>query len=206
MSRNFFPVLGAISSFLHLSDAPASYAGKAFSVPRVNVGENALEFIYDPYGVPFLGSVIPGYTSQAHTNTQLYAQRVFCYNNIKVSKMSTIWATAAGATNLKMALYASLAGDSRPDGLPLAETGAIAYNGISFKPHMGNLFAPVSIVAGNCYWLALIVESFGWTQNVLFGGGGDFCQSWTNLYATGFPNISTVGGTTSYGLVIAALT
>lgn len=36
---------GGASTFLQLTDTPASYVDKAYNAPRVNAGETALEFV-----------------------------------------------------------------------------------------------------------------------------------------------------------------
>lgn len=204
--RNFFPILGPISSFLHLSDVPNSYAGKARQLARVNVGENALEF--SPLGTGALGYIgqisVMGNSSQAFAFTYMYAQQVYCEKTMQISRLHTIWQTSGAGTKLKMAVYADHAGSDRPDGAPLAATPELTYNSItSLQPQIGAI-TPLVVVEGSYYWLATITNG-NWTQYTIFSGANASCQAWSNVYAAGFPVVSVAGGLGGFGMNIGGL-
>ena len=81
--------------------------------------------------------------------------RYFALNSFSATRIAMCVKEANGPTNWRLGVYASVAGDSRPDGGILAYTADIAYTGsFSMQTYVASLNAPFSVVAGNYYWLA----------------------------------------------------
>ncbi len=129
--------------------------------------------------------------------------KFMAFNTFTATKMSVLMYNWANGGKGKMAIYASHAGNDRPEGSPLAQTAEFISNGATDTTYISQLTAPYTLTAGNFYWLAIISDT---TLNAMQASGSartSIAQWYTQPYASGFPSISTVGSGW-YGQAIAA--
>lgn len=204
--RNFFDILGPISSFIHLSDVPTSYAGKSLQNVRCNAGETGLEFAILP---PVTGNNVLGDTGTVEASSipggpnNIVFTKFRALSNFTATKMSLRIISYLAGGKITLGIYASHAIDnSRPDGSPIAVTNEIVSDGRVIDYYTASLVSPLTVVFDTVYWLFL----FGDTANNFCNNRGvtyNDNSQWYNAMYPVLPVISSIGNAW-YGNLIAA--
>jgi len=136
--RNYFPILGAISSFLHLSDTPTDYFGQGLKTLQANVGEDALEFVVNSQNVK---GIYPG----SLANYVIDPVETDVFNVQLLATNTTFDAPSAGAVNGQK-IVIRICDDTTPR--------TIAWNAI-FKP-CSCVLPVITLGAGKALYIEIV--------------------------------------------------
>lgn len=143
---------------------------------------------------PKMGMMNTGVNSApAHSANVLDTYKVSAYVNGTISTVAISFYQCSLNAKMKVAIYASLAGNSRPTGAPLSVSSEVIGTGEQDRIYQFTLLTPLHIVAGTTYWIALLSDTTLYYFRQITSGRTSMSQYYANAYVSGFPTISTVG-------------
>ena len=155
---------------------------------------------------PIFGALGPFVNYNTQIPGYVYAVRYFALNSFSATRIAMCVKGANGPTNWRLGVYASVAGDARPDGGILAYTADIGYGAsFSMQTYVASLNAPFSVVAGNYYWLAFQTSAQNTDITSPYPAqAGQWVQGYASTYPN-WPTINAIGLAAGWGPGIALL-